>query len=216
MLLSEAKEKIRPLIGKRLADVLSPADLEGIIVNKGKTGQLLEIVLGMQNSPNPLDFDDGELKTNKCNKSGHPMETMFITQIMSIIDELIQYRDFYETHIYNKIRNLLYVPICKEGTPDNWVFLPYTHVQLESPRFQQIKCQLEKDYYSICKQINEHVQSGRGLHTSSGIFIQIRTKDSKPYRPIFSRVYNEYVSNKNFAFYFKKEFMLNIQRYKEV
>ena len=70
---------------------------------------MITIALGMQNSSKALDFEDGELKTNKCRRNGHPMETMFITQIMSIIDELIQRRNFYETHLYQKIRNMLYI-----------------------------------------------------------------------------------------------------------
>jgi len=138
------------------------------------------------------------------------METMFITQIMSIIDELIQRRNFYETHLYQKIRNMLYVPISKEGNPAEWMFLPFTHVQLESNVFSSVRIQLEDDYYSICDQIICNIQNRGGLHTSSGEFIQIRTKDSKPYNAIFSRSCNSYVSDKNFAFYFKKEFMINI------
>ncbi|MFW5795515.1 MAG: hypothetical protein ACOCV1_08545, partial [Bacillota bacterium] len=49
------------------------------------------------------------------------------------------------------------------------------------------------------------------LHTCNGKYIQIRTKDSKPYNQIFSEKYNRIVSDKNRAFYFKKEFMIKIQ-----
>ena len=45
------------------------------------------------------------------------------------------------------------------------------------------------------------------LHTVNGKFIQIRTKDSKPYTPIYSQKYGRVISDKNRAFYFKKEFM---------
>ena len=45
---------------------------------------------------------------------------MFITQISSIIDELLDMKSFYETSLYQKIENLLYVPICKEGEPKDW------------------------------------------------------------------------------------------------
>ena len=56
------------------------------------------------------------------------------------------------------------------------------------------------------------IENGDGyLHTSSGVFMQIRTNDAKPYKPIYSNKYGKIISNKNFAFYFKKEFMIHIQ-----
>ena len=45
------------------------------------------------------------------------------------------------------------------------------------------------------------------LHTANGKYIQVRTKDSKPYHPIYSEKYGREISDKNRAFYFKKEFM---------
>ena len=43
------------------------------------------------------------------------------------------------------------------------------------------------------------------LHTTSGKYLQIRTKDSAPYHPIYSKIFNRYVSDKNFAIYITKE-----------
>ena len=54
-----------------------------------------------------MDFEDGELKTNKCDASGKPKETVFITQIAGVIDELIEEKTFEETHLYEKINNIL-------------------------------------------------------------------------------------------------------------
>ncbi|MFY9483420.1 MAG: hypothetical protein WBJ01_04035 [Tissierellaceae bacterium] len=85
-----------------------------IIRAKGRTGQIIESLLGLDSTNGNLDFVDGELKTNKCDSSGNLLETMFITQISSRIDELLEKKDFYETLLYEKIRNLLYVPICCE------------------------------------------------------------------------------------------------------
>ncbi|TJX14595.1 DNA mismatch repair protein MutH [Tissierella creatinini] len=209
MLLEEAKLALDPIINRKLSDFVTEEQMKDIIRAKGRSGQLMEMVLGLNNTNTTLDFVDGELKTNKCDRYGNPMETMFITQISSIIDDLIGEKNFYETHIYNKISNLLYVPISKEGPPSEWVILPYTHVNLEDYRYKDLKNQLEVDYYSICRQLKEHIEiSPDGyIHTSSGEFIQIRSKDSKPYFPIYSNIFGRYVSNKNHAFYFKKEFM---------
>ena len=55
-----------------------------------------------------------------------------------------------------------------------------------------------------------HIETSpdRRIHTSNGQHIQVRSKDSMPYHPIYSGVYGRYVSNKNHAFYFRKEFVL--------
>ncbi|PWL53804.1 MAG: DNA mismatch repair protein MutH [Clostridium cadaveris] len=209
MKLDEAKKLIDALAGKKFGQVLKQEQMTDIIKNKGKSGQLLEITLGLNLSNTNLDFEDGELKTNKCDTTGKPLETMFITQISTMIDELLTGKDFYESKLYKKINNLLYVPISKVGAPSEWMFLPCVHVNLDDRRFHDLKLQLEKDYYSICNQLNEHIETSSDgfIHTSNGKYIQIRSKDSKPYHPIYSDVYAKEVSNKNHAFYFKKEFM---------
>lgn len=216
MKLDEAKLKIDSLAGKKFGQVLKQEQMIDIIKNKGKTGQLLEITLGLNLSNTNLDFEDGELKTNKCDNNGKPLETMFITQISTMIDDLLSSKDFYESKLYKKINNLLYVPISKVGAPSEWMFLPCVHVNLNDNKFSNLKIRLEDDYYSICKQLNEHIKgkSDGFIHTSNGNYIQIRSKDSKPYHPIYSNIYNKEVSNKNHAFYFKKEFMKYIQSIK--
>lgn len=213
MKLEEALIRIKPHIGKKFGDILSSSDMEDIIKNKGKSGQLLEILLGLRNTNTTLDFEDGELKTNKCDNTGKPLETMFITQISGLIDELLEEKDFYKSKLYKKVKNLLYVPISKDGQPSEWFLLAATHINLEDNRFTNLRKQLEKDYYSICKQLKEHINTSSDgfIHTSNGEFIQIRSKDSKPYFPIYSQTYNKYVSNKNHAFYFKREFMKYIK-----
>ncbi len=90
MRLLEAYIRLNKLAGIRFGELFSPVDMDTIKINKGKTGQLLELSLGMCLSSNNLDFDDGELKTNKCDADGIPRETVFITQISSVIDELLQ------------------------------------------------------------------------------------------------------------------------------
>lgn len=209
MKLDEAKKLIDDLTGKKFGQVLKQEQMTDIIKNKGKSGQLLEITLGLNLSNTNLDFEDGELKTNKCDTTGKPLETMFITQISTMIDELLTGKNFYESKLYKKINNLLYVPISKVGAPSEWMFLNCIHVNLDDNKFHNLKLQLEKDYYSICNQLNEHIKASNDgfIHTSNGKYIQIRSKDSKPYHPIYSDIYKKEVSNKNHAFYFKKEFM---------
>lgn len=69
------------------------------------------------------------------------------------------------------------------------------------------------DYYSICQQLKRHVETSPDgfIHTSNGRHIQVRSKDSQPYHPIYSTVYGRFVSNKNHAFYFQKQFVYDIK-----
>ena len=214
MKLQEAYEKFNSLAGIRFGELFSSSDMDMIIVNKGKTGQLLELALGMHLSSTNLDFEDGELKTNKCDHLGNPKETVFITQISSVIDELIQERPFEETHLYEKISNILYVPVCKDGDPRTWMFLPSIHIDLKNNNFSELKNIWREDYYSICRQLKTHIETSSDgyIHTSNGQHIQVRSKDSKPYHPIYSGVYGRYVSDKNHAFYFQKQFVYDIKR----
>lgn len=214
MRLQEACEKFNSLAGIRFEKLFSPSDMDMIIVNKGKTGQLLELALGMHLSSTNLDFEDGELKTNKCDAYGNPKETVFITQISSVIDELINQRPFEDTHLYEKISNILYVPVCKDGDPRTWMFLPSINIDLTKPNFVELRKIWEDDYYSICRQLKNHIETSADgyIHTSNGKHIQVRSKDSKPYHPIYSSVYGRDVSNKNHAFYFQKQLVHDIKK----
>ncbi len=212
MKLKEAQEKIIQLCNIPFSEIFNEADFETIKRNKGKTGQLLELALGKKLDSFNIDFEDGELKSNKCDQNGTPLETVFITQISSVIDELLEEKKFEETHLYEKISNMLYVPVCKVGDPHDWMFLDAIHIDLSDDRFSSLLAIWRDDYYSICKQLKAHIETSADgfIHTSNGRHIQIRSKDSKPYHPIYSSTYGRYVSNKNHAFYFQRQFVFDI------
>ncbi len=212
MKLKEAQEKIIQLCNIPFSEIFNETDFETIKRNKGKTGQLLELALGKKLDSFNIDFEDGELKSNKCDQNGTPLETVFITQISSVIDELLEEKNFEDTHLYEKISNILYVPVCKVGDPHDWMFLDAIHIDLSDDRFSSLLAIWRDDYYSICKQLKAHIETSADgfIHTSNGRHIQIRSKDSKPYHPIYSSTYGRYVSNKNHAFYFQRQFVFDI------
>lgn len=218
MLLEEAYERINKIAGVPFANLFSEEDMFTIIRNKGKSGQLLELILGKRLDSANIDFENGELKTNKCDKFGNPLETMFVTQISSVIDELLKKRMFEETHLYEKISNMLYVPVCKDGNPGNWRFLNPIHIDLSKSKYSHLLDIWEDDYYKICDQLIEHIENSHDgfIHTSNGQHLQIRSKDAKrangQYNPIYSKTYGRMVSNKNHAFYFKKDMIKELYR----
>ena len=215
MKLKEAQEKIIKLCNIPFSEIFTEDDFATIIKNKGKTGQLLELALGKKLDSFNIDFEDGELKSNKCDASGKPLETVFITQIASIIDELLQKKKFEETHLYEKINNMLYVPVCKVGDPHTWMFLDAIHIDLTDKRFSSLLDIWREDYYSICEQLKNHIETQKDgyIHTSNGTHIQVRSKDSKPYHPIYSNTYGRNISNKNHAFYFQKQFVYDVRKF---
>tara|TARA_Y100000590_G_scaffold469656_1_gene658919 strand:- start:765 stop:1409 length:645 start_codon:yes stop_codon:yes gene_type:complete len=183
-----------------------PLDMK---TNKGSAGQIIEKYLGLNSNSFLLDFEDGELKTNKCDKFGKPLETMFITQISKNFDQLISGSDNFETsNLYKKIKNLLYVSICKDSK-DRGSWYIYNSYNINILKNNFLFGEIKNDYDNIkIKIVSDLKQNDKMIHTSSGRFIQIRSKDSKPYHPIYSKKLKRYISNKNHAFYFKKEFMI--------
>lgn len=210
MKLEEALPLLVTCCGKKVSEIVQtlPADLR---TNKGNVGQLLELYVGLQLSGRHTDFEDAELKTNKTFANGKPAETIFITQILSGIDTLLAPRPvpFEQSALLRKIQNLVIVQAIKEGTEVDWRFGHVYHVDLREDA--RIRDQLERDYYTICAGLRDHVQESGSIHTTNGELIQVRSKDAQPYSPIYSQVFGRQVANKNHAFYFKKDFILALQ-----
>lgn len=211
MKLNEANSYFRSIANVPFEKLFSAEDLSGIIRDKGRAGKLLERAIGLANTSANRDFEDGELKTNKCNASGNPLETIAITQISSHIDDLIAAVPFENTWLYEKISNMLYIPVCKDGDTKEWFFQPSIHIDLTNEIYADILNQLKADYEYICSQIKKTCDEGKKMSTINGQYIQIRTKDSGGSHPIVSKTYNRIVSDSNRAFYFKKEFIKAIK-----
>lgn len=209
MTLNDALPLLEDTVGRPFGELFDdlPIDLK---TNKGNVGQLLLLHIGLVLDSQLTDFDDGELKTNKADQHGNPKETMFITQISKQIDSYVSKPalPFEKTTLYEKIQNLVFLPVCKDSkNREDWFFVSCHHVDLrEQPR---IFTQLKEDYEFITQKLKTDIETAPDgfIHTSNGEFIQVRSKDSKPYHPIHSKTYDRYISNKNHAFYFKKEFM---------
>lgn len=218
MRLEETFDILPQLYNVRFSELVQriQQDLQNFTINKGNTGQFLERLLGLPNGCHLTDFENGELKTNKSDNNGQPLETMFITQISQDFNTLF-FRDFdrENNRLFRKISNLLYLPVCKtSNNPQNWFFLPAYHIVLANDL--ALGQQLMQDFIEIRSQIHNNLANPNDyIHTASGKYIQIRSKDYKganrEYHPIYSNHLGRYVSNKNYAFYFKKQFMQDIQ-----
>lgn len=187
-------------------------------IDKGRTGKLLEKIIGLPNSSALKDLENGEIKTYKSNIKGHSVETICISMISKHFDNTIVAKlPFEETWIFEKIKNVIFVPIVKnDGNEQNWYFKKYMIKNLIEDK--DLFDRLKKEYEEIVREINYLIDDGQDLHTINGdgrirnaskAYLQIRTKDSG-YNCIFSKKHNRFVSHRNYAFYFKNLFSKEI------
>ena len=210
MTLQEGYNLLKQIPNKPFYEIFAGEDLSDIIQNKGRTGQLLEkIILHLNLSNTHLDFDDGELKTNKCKADGTPDETMAVCQISSLFDQMISPTyDYTHNYIMDKLANMLYVRTDKSSTePIKWKFFAPIHVSKQDTRYTKWYKKIEEDLQFICQSLKTKCDNGQQISSTRGPghYIQIRTKDSAPYHPIYSQQYGYQVSDKNYAIYITKE-----------
>ena len=194
MLLREAKSKF---------DSLDKSLISNYGTNKGERGQSLEQLLGKSLSSDILDFDDGELKAFKSR------ETIAVTQLKHVLDELINGVSFKQSKVFTKLSNCWLVRFTKEGKFDrDIIFNRYT-----SPLIFDYLSE-DWDYIGDCVRSaynnGEQLRTFNGPRDKNGVhkLLQIRTKASKnkegKYTPL---VYNgQQLKNKYMAFYLTRKF----------
>jgi len=180
-----------------LSDALTRLDtIENVIktANKGLFGLNAEVSIGLSNTSNLLDFEDGEFKTFS------KKETIAITMID--LNDIFS-KDFDNSKLYKKIHNVLF--LCRETKKHKVISLKKDDILYK---------ELKSQYEFIKKQLKELIDDGKLLTTINGVvglnrigkddLIQIRNKDTKGSQGL---LYNGVkVSNKRRAFYFTKNF----------
>jgi hypothetical protein len=141
--------------------------------NKGSPGQLLERIVGIPNSSDPLDCIDGELKSFEVKKNRNgtflPKETIACTMINN--NELTT-QCFAESKCYKKLSKVLYVPHYRNG--DYITFMKPTLIDINVEKYKTLKTHFEADYNVI----RDYYLTNATLDNSSSIskYIQNRTK----------------------------------------
>ena len=193
MLLSEAEVKLNS-IDKDKAPI--PAR------NKGGRGLWIEEQLGMKQSSQLNDFDDGELKAFKEG------QTIAVTMLQHCLKEIIESRVSYNSsNVGKKLNNVLFVKFAKSG---KFVKSLVSNLQTH----QELHTKLREDYEFICNEIRRRYDNNEELNTINGKhnLLQIRTKASKTklgkYVPL---EYNgRRLKDKAMAFYLTTTFEQNI------
>ena len=189
MLLSEAETKLNS-IDKDNAPIPGR--------NKGGRGLWVEEQLGMKQSSQLNDFDDGELKAFKEG------QTIAVTMVQHCLDEILDRSVSYsESNVGKKLYNVLFVKFAKTG---EFVKSLVTNSQIH----RELHYKLSEDYNYICAEIRRRYDNNEELTTINGKhkLLQIRTKASKTrlgnYVPL---EYNgKRLKDKAMAFYLTRTF----------
>lgn len=199
MLVKEGFQKLKLLEGKKISDVN--------LINKGSDGQKIMTAIGLTNDSRALDFEDGDLKTNKI-LNGKPAETLWISQIQKNLAMFDKGLTFYDSWIYNKIKQFIYLPIDK--TDEHIIGKPKI---ISAQLYPDLYAKLAVDFNFISKEIKNCIDLKTELHTINGPnnYLQIRTKAGKIKGRYIPMVYkNHQLKDKYMAFYFRKDFLFTI------
>ena len=170
--------------------------------NKGGRGLWVEEQLGMKQSSQLNDFDDGELKAFKEG------QTIAVTMLQHCLDEIFDRSVSYsESNVGKKLYNVLFVKFAKTG---EFVKSLVTNSQIH----RELHYKLSEDYNYICAEIRRRYDNNEELTTINGKhkLLQIRTKASKTrlgnYVPL---EYNgKRLKDKAMAFYLTRTFEQSI------
>ena len=207
LLLEDALKLILELEGKTLGSISTPD-----IINKGSVGQIVERAIGVDLSSHLLDFENGELKSNKF-LGGAPAETLAVTQIGHVLNEIHAEISWAKSSVLKKITSFIFLPIHTDAfDPDYWIVGRAVHFSEKRYPVQYKK--LGNDYEQIGIEIRKILTGSGSLHTTNGShdYLQIRTKDSKDkngsYHPV--KFHGRALSNKNYAFYLRPHFLNSV------
>ena len=193
MLLSEAESKLNS-IDKNQAPIPGR--------NKGGRGLWVEEQLGMKQSSQLNDFEDGELKAFKEG------QTIAVTMVQHCLNEILDRSVSYsESNVGKKLYNVLFVKFAKTG---EFVKSLVSNSQIH----RELHYKLSEDYNYICAEIRRRYDNNEELTTINGKhkLLQIRTKASKTrlgnYVPL---EYNgKRLKDKAMAFYLTRTFEQSI------
>lgn len=173
----DAVQKLLNLVGKDLIQLASYYGItvwKGDRINKGWAGHTLERYLGLPlNTAQAPNFGSWELKVVplKRRKDGSVVakETMAITMIDAVN---VMQKDFYESHLYSKLKKMVICARMFESKEEKHSLL--VKVSTFDLTNQELLSQIQKDYELVRNAIR--TAGFQSLTGKMGIFVQPRTK----------------------------------------
>jgi hypothetical protein len=155
--LAEGFANAKQYEGKKVVDVLDNISKR----NKGSVGTEFEKKIGIPNSSKRCDYrDNGDCKTLKFLKN-YPAECCDIIMLQEILHEAMNNVSFYDSAVYEKIQQVHFAPINKDGEIDEWTF--GENFVISKDTHSALYNQMEKDYNHITERIRTLVNSGQHI-----------------------------------------------------
>lgn len=159
--LAEGFANAKQYEGKKVVDVLDNISKR----NKGSVGTEFEKKIGIPNSSKRCDYrDNGDCKTLKFLKN-YPAECCDIIMLQEILHEAMNNVSFYDSAVYEKIQQVHFAPINKDGEIDEWTF--GENFVISKDTHSALYNQMEKDYNHITERIRTLVNSGQHISASA-------------------------------------------------
>jgi len=160
--------------GKKVVDLLGEIDTR----NKGQVGGRFENYIGIPTTRDRCDYskygsiEAGDCKTAKFLK-GIPSEPVDIIMLQEILHEAMNNVSFRESSVYEKIQQVHFAPINKDGNVEEWTFGENFIMSDYDNDWNPIYEQIEKDYNHITERIRTIVNAGEYISASD---VNQRTK----------------------------------------
>lgn len=159
--LAEGFANAKQYEGKKVVDVLDNISKR----NKGSVGGEFEKKIGIPKSSERCDYrDGGDCKTLKFLKN-YPAECCDIIMLQEILHEAMNNVPFYESAVYEKIQQVHFAPINKDGDIDEWTF--GENFVISKDTHPELYNQMEKDYDHLTERIRTLVNSGQYISASA-------------------------------------------------
>ena len=153
--LAEGFANAKQYEGKKVVAVLDNISKR----NKGSVGSEFEKKIGIPKSSERCDYSDGgDCKTLKF-KNNKPAECCDIIMLQDILHEAMNNIPFYESAVYEKIQQVHFAPINKDGEIEEWTF--GENFVISKDTHPALYNQMEKDYNHITERIRTLVNSGQ-------------------------------------------------------
>jgi hypothetical protein len=155
--LAEGFANAKQYEGKKVVDVLDNISKR----NKGSVGGEFEKKIGIPKSSERCDYiDGGDFKTLKF-KNNNPAESCDIIMLQEILHEAMNNVSFYESAVYEKIQQVHFAPINKDGEIDEWTFGKNFVISKET--HPELYKQFEVEYDRITRNMRALVNSGKHI-----------------------------------------------------
>ena len=147
--------------GKKVVDLLGDISL----TNKGDLGGRFENYIGIPTTRDRCDYskygniEAGDCKTLKF-KNGIPNECCDIIMLQEILHEAMNNVPFRESSVYEKIQQVHFVPVNRDGGKKDWTFGENFIISDYDEKWNRIYEQIEKDYNHITERIRTLVNNG--------------------------------------------------------